>query len=148
MFLPYMGVLAILVMWPRCRKQTFVTPSQEAPHKFGFDWPSGFGGKDVWKCERTDGRQMPDHGYTISSPMSLGSGVLKSGATLHGHVNMMPWAASHSNWKSPMSYLRFVPPVCLFQTIVVKQIRKKERKKEIKKKKMHWHRLVPGKNEN
>ena len=26
-FLPYMGVAAILVMWPKCRKQTFVTPT-------------------------------------------------------------------------------------------------------------------------
>ena len=55
-FLPYMGVAAILVMWP----------------KFGFDWPSGFGEEDVWNCERrTDGRRTPDHGYPISSPMSL-----------------------------------------------------------------------------
>ena len=22
--------------------------------KFGFDWPSGFRGEDVWQCERTD----------------------------------------------------------------------------------------------
>ena len=27
-FLPYMGVAAILVMWPRCREQTFVPPTQ------------------------------------------------------------------------------------------------------------------------
>ena len=42
--------------------------------KFGFDWPSGFGEKDLWKVwtdgRRTDGRTA-DHGYTISSPMSL-----------------------------------------------------------------------------
>ena len=44
--------------------------SKEDIHKFGFDWPSGFGEEDVWKCERTeDGR--PDHVYTISSPLSL-----------------------------------------------------------------------------
>ena len=27
-FLPYMGMAAILVMWPRCREQTFVSPTQ------------------------------------------------------------------------------------------------------------------------
>ena len=27
-FLPYMGVAAMLVMWPRCREQTFLPPSQ------------------------------------------------------------------------------------------------------------------------
>ena len=26
-FLPYVGVAAILVMWPRCRKQIFVSPT-------------------------------------------------------------------------------------------------------------------------
>ena len=28
-FLPSMGVAAILVMWPRCREQNFVAPTQE-----------------------------------------------------------------------------------------------------------------------
>ena len=37
-FLPYMGVAAMFVMWPRCREHTFVPcitvpPSKEAPHK-------------------------------------------------------------------------------------------------------------------
>ena len=27
-FLPYMGMADILVMWPRCREQTFVPPTQ------------------------------------------------------------------------------------------------------------------------
>ena len=27
-FLPYIGVSAILVMWPRCREQTFAPPTQ------------------------------------------------------------------------------------------------------------------------
>ena len=27
-FLPYMGVAAILVMWPRCREQNIVPPTQ------------------------------------------------------------------------------------------------------------------------
>ena len=41
--------------------------------KFGFDWPCGFG-EDLWKWwmdgQWMDG-QTTDHGYTISSPMSL-----------------------------------------------------------------------------
>ena len=49
--------------------------------KFGFNWSSSFREEDVLNCERrttddgrrrttTDGR-TPDHGYTISSPLSL-----------------------------------------------------------------------------
>ena len=38
--------------------------------KFGFDWPSGFGEEEFWKWW-TDNGQTRDHGYTISSPMSL-----------------------------------------------------------------------------
>ena len=49
--------------------------------KFGFDWPSGFRGEDLWNCGRTDGRtdgRTPDHGHPISSPCEPnGSGELK-----------------------------------------------------------------------
>ena len=38
--------------------------------KSGFDRPSSFGDEDLWKWW-TDGQRTPDHGYTISSPMSL-----------------------------------------------------------------------------
>ena len=41
--LPYMGVAAILVMRPKCRKQTFVPLTHRGSSKNGFDWPSGFG---------------------------------------------------------------------------------------------------------
>ena len=43
--------------------------------KYEFNWPSSYGGEDVWKCWRTtdgrtdDGRRS--HWYTNSSPMSL-----------------------------------------------------------------------------
>ena len=47
MFLPYMGMAAILVMWPGLFEYTFVPPSQRSPYKFDFDWPSGFRGEDV-----------------------------------------------------------------------------------------------------
>ena len=82
-FLLYMGVAAILVMWPRCREQTFVPPYPRRLHiEFCFDWPCGFGGEDVWNCWRqTDRRRMKNgrllDGYTKSSPCEpTGSGEL------------------------------------------------------------------------
>ena len=39
--------------------------------KFGFDRPSSFGEEVLWKWWTTDRWTMTDHGYTISSPMSL-----------------------------------------------------------------------------
>ena len=48
-FLPYMGMAAILVMWPGPFEQTFVPPSHGGL-KFGFNRPSSFLGKEVLKC--------------------------------------------------------------------------------------------------
>ena len=42
-FLPYIGMVAILVMLPGLFIYTLVT----LHIKFGFDWPSGFRGEDV-----------------------------------------------------------------------------------------------------
>ena len=56
----------------------FHSPILRSLHmKYEFNWPRSFSGEDVWKFWRTadDGRQ--GHWYTISSPMSLGSGELK-----------------------------------------------------------------------
>ena len=71
-FLPYMGVAAILVMWPRPREQTFFPPSH-----WGSIWNLALTGPAVLEKKifenggrRTDGRTT-DHGYTISSQMSL-----------------------------------------------------------------------------
>ena len=51
MFLIYMGMVAILVMWPGPFEQTFVPPFQWKIHmKFGFNQPSGFSGKEASKC--------------------------------------------------------------------------------------------------
>ena len=38
--------------------------------KFGFDWQSGFGEKDVRALWTTTDGRTPDHEYPISSPMS------------------------------------------------------------------------------
>ena len=41
-FLPYMGMVAILVIWPRWGKTNFPSPYRLRIHmKFGFYWPSG-----------------------------------------------------------------------------------------------------------
>ena len=71
------GHLGHVTQMPRTK---FRSPYPRRLHiKFGFDRPSGFW-EDVWALwttdgrttdGRTDGRRTPDHGYTISSPMSL-----------------------------------------------------------------------------
>ena len=67
--------------------------------KFGFDWPSGFRGEDVWKCEGTDGRRRRTdgrriHGYPISSPVSL---QLRWAKNMSRNLHMKIWAASQKN---------------------------------------------------
>ena len=49
-FLPYMGMVAILVMWPAGSfEQIFIPPFEGGSTWNLTDWPSGFWG-DVWKC--------------------------------------------------------------------------------------------------
>ena len=47
--------------------------------KFGFDWPTGFGGKDVWRVWTTDGRRADDGAclYYKLTYEPKGSGELK-----------------------------------------------------------------------
>ena len=64
-----MGLAATLVMCDLDHLLSFPLP-KDAPHKFGFDWPSGFRGKDLRNCGRMtmEGR-MTEHGHPIiSSP--------------------------------------------------------------------------------
>ena len=62
-FLPYMGVAATLVMWPRLREQIFVPPSH-----WGSRWnlaligPAVLAKKIFENGGRTDGRRTPDDG--------------------------------------------------------------------------------------
>ena len=53
-FLPYMGMVAILVMWPGSFEQIFIhSPFPRRLHmKFKFDWHSGFW-EDVWRMWMT-----------------------------------------------------------------------------------------------
>ena len=75
-FLPYMGVAAILVMGPRCREENIVPPTQGGSNlNLALIGQAVSEKKMFEQCERTTDdvrRRMPDHGYTISSPMSSG----------------------------------------------------------------------------
>ena len=66
------GHLGHVTQMPRTK---YRSPYPRRAHiKFGFDRPSGLGEGVFEHCERrtTDRRRRtPDHGYTISSPMSL-----------------------------------------------------------------------------
>ena len=68
-FLPYMGMAAILVMWPRPRKQTLIPPSH-----WDSTWNLASIGQAVLEkkiFENGGWQTTTDHGYTISSLMSL-----------------------------------------------------------------------------
>ena len=70
-FLPYMGVVAILVMWPIPREQTFVPPSH-----WGSIWNLALTGPSVLEKKIfenggwTDDGQTTEHGYTIKAQVS------------------------------------------------------------------------------
>ena len=65
-FLPYMGMAAILAMWPRPREQTLVPHPTEAPCEIWLWLVQWFW---RWSVKMVDGRT--DYCYTISSPLSL-----------------------------------------------------------------------------
>ena len=75
-FLPYMGVAAILVMWPRPRKQTFVPPSH-----WGSIWNLALIGQAVLekKIFENGGRRRDDGPrlYYALTNEPKGSGELK-----------------------------------------------------------------------
>ena len=130
-FLPYMGVVAILVMWPRCpNKLTFPRPI-EAPHISGFDWPSDFREEDFWKWwtdNDDDEGGTTEHAYTISSSMSLkkGSGELKTDLLIIHKPNLTSsHFKNHINgpWKSEIELVRAFMPVliiCNFDNDLIK----------------------------
>ena len=83
-FLPYMGMAAMLVMWPRSFEQLF--------------FPKGPGGC-IWNLvainpvvseeksfEIVDGRRTTAPAYTISSPGAFGSGELKTKEKSKQHI--------------------------------------------------------------
>ena len=97
-FLPYMGMAAILVMWPRSFEQLF--------------FPKGPGGC-IWNLvainpvvseeksfeivdgRTTDGRRTTEPAYTISSPGAFGSGELKT--TLNSFQSKKSQSYMHTN---------------------------------------------------
>ena len=88
-FLLYMGMVAILVMWPRCSEQTFVLPTH-----WGFIWNLVLIGSvfseekmfeecgQLWtdRWQNNDESRTTGSGYTKSSHMSLKSCDLTSDA--------------------------------------------------------------------
>ena len=98
-FLPYMGMAAILVMWPKPCEQTFIPPSY-----WGSIWNLALIGQTVLEKkifenggrrtdddrQTTDGRTT-DHGYTISSPMSLNKTNLLFVLSPLITYNGLPW---------------------------------------------------------
>ena len=77
-FLPYMGMTAILVMWSRCPKQTFVPPTHG-----GSTWNLASFGPAALEKIFENGEQMMDNGRTTEHAYKLtnepnGSGELKN----------------------------------------------------------------------
>ena len=74
-FLPYMGVAAILVMWPRCHEQTFVPPTHRGSTQNLALIGQAVSEEKMFEIVDADGRtydgRTPEQGYTKSSPMSL-----------------------------------------------------------------------------
>ena len=75
-FLPIYGRGGQLDNVSQMPRTYFRSPYRRRLHiKFGFDRPRGFGEEDASNCGRTatddDNGRTPDHGYHISSPMSL-----------------------------------------------------------------------------
>ena len=69
--LPYMGMVAILVIWPRPHEQTFVPPTHR-----GTTWNLALTGqvileKKIFENGRQTDNGRTDHGYTVSSLMNL-----------------------------------------------------------------------------
>ena len=63
-FLPYMGMAAILVIWPGSFGQNFRSPIPWRLHmKFNFDWPSSFWGEMFKECGRRMDRRRKTEGY-------------------------------------------------------------------------------------
>ena len=127
-FLPYIGVAAILVMWPGYRKQTFVPLPKEAPHKIWLWLAKQFLRRRCLSIVdgRTDG-QMPDHWYTIyqrtngpvkRSPDIWAKHKIKFGSKWPNHFwekpvlifkCKWPWAKVKKwPWTSILSYLHYL----------------------------------------
>ena len=74
--LPYMGMTAILVMLPRCGKQTYVPLPTEAPYEIWLWLARWFLRRR--RLKRVDDGRTKESAYTITSLMSpKGSGELK-----------------------------------------------------------------------
>ena len=95
-FLPYMGMAAMLVMWPRLFEQlsfpkgpggciwNLVAIGPVVSEEKSFEIVDGWRTTD--DVRRTDGRRTTEPAYTISSPGAFGSGELKNGKSKLYHI--------------------------------------------------------------
>ena len=75
-FLPYMGMGQSWSCDSDATNKILFSYPRWLHIKFGFDRPRGFWSRRCLKLFMTDGRrQTPDHGYTLSSPMSRAKNV-------------------------------------------------------------------------
>ena len=95
-FLPYMGMAAILVMWPEPFEQVFVPPIPG-----GYIWNLVTIGPVVSEeksFEIVDGRRRTtEPAYTISSPGAFGSGELKSSYILKLKIRQKARQNTHTH---------------------------------------------------
>ena len=70
-FLPYMGMAAMLVMWPRPFEQLFFPKGPGGNGPIGCNRPSSFRGEVVWNCGRTTDRRTTDDGRTTDNGACL-----------------------------------------------------------------------------
>ena len=109
-----MGVAAILVMWPRCREQNIVPPTQDAPHKSWLWFAKRF--RRIWRYRKIgqgpskviiwtnyDGLESPMLHTKFRENRPTGSGedfwrvftIYGRGGHL-GQVTKMPWTKYRS----------------------------------------------------
>ena len=100
-FLPYMGMAAMLVMWPKSFEQFFfpkdprgciwnlVAISPVVLEEKSFEIVDG---------RTTDGRRTTEPAYTISSPGAFGSGELKTWQTIMMGFFSQVYAAGTQHW--------------------------------------------------
>ena len=101
-FLPYMGMGAILVMWPEPFEQFFVPPTPG-----GYIWNLVTIGPVVTEEKSFEivvgRRRTTEPVYTISSPGAFGSGELKQEG--HDGPGSLTWVSLKPN------YFKICPPV-------------------------------------
>ena len=111
-FLPYMGMAAMMVMWPRPFEQFFfpkgpggciwnlVAIGQVVSEEKSFEIVDG---RRTTDRRTTDGRRTTEPAYTISSPGAFGSGELKKGLVFMANLGILLFFIDWSLCEGPDS---------------------------------------------